>query len=208
MMQTNTTGGPHDRDRSWKAPAEAPHRPACATGKDIIAQTLVRHWAMPHAMDGNGMWVRCGDEECDFQSSRVALVGEEGAWAEHAYHVADLLGLAGIGELPVSQPDGSAHMRSMETLTALRTALQSAIDTPGAVTKSQLAALLAKYPVPDAPADEDLVIHHGILSVDLRECTCVASEWNTPEGCSHEDHCGLKPLLDISLALKRGGYSG
>jgi hypothetical protein len=96
----------------------------------------------------------------------------------------------------------------METLTALRTALQSAIDAPGNVTKSQLAALLAKHPVPDAPADEDLVIRDGILSVDRRECTCAASGWNVPEGCSHEDHCGLEPLLDISLALKRGGYRG
>lgn len=88
---------------------------------------------------------------------------------------------------------------------ALRTALQSAIDAPGAVTKSELAALLKKHP-PDAPADEDLVIRDGILSVDLRECTCAASDWNAPEGCSHEHHCGLKPLADISLALKRGGY--
>lgn len=95
----------------------------------------------------------------------------------------------------------------METSTGLHAALQSAIDAPGAVTKPQLAALLAKHPVPDAPADEDLVILDGILSVDLRECTCAASEWNTPEGCSHEHHCGLKPLADISLALERSGYS-
>lgn len=66
-------------------------------------------------------------------------------------------------------------MRSMETLTAARTALQSAIDAPGAVTKSQLAAQLAKHPVPAAPADEDLVVRDGILSVDLRKCTCAAS---------------------------------
>jgi hypothetical protein len=79
----------------------APHRPACATGKDIIARTLVLHWAQPSVMDGNVM-VQCAAEDCDFQSNRAALVGEEGAWAEHAYHVADLLELAGIGELPVS----------------------------------------------------------------------------------------------------------
>jgi hypothetical protein len=96
----------------------------------------------------------------------------------------------------------------METLTALRTELQSAIDAAGAVTKAQLAALLAKHPVPEAPAENDLVIRDGILSVDLRECTCAASGWNAPEGCSHERHCGLEPIADISLALKRGGYLG
>jgi hypothetical protein len=102
MMQTNTTGGLHDRTQARKAPAEAPHRPACATGKDIIARTLVLHWALPTVMDGSVMWVRCGAEDCDFRSSSVALVGEEGVWAEHAYHLADQLELAGIGELPVS----------------------------------------------------------------------------------------------------------
>lgn len=79
-----------------------PHRPACATGKDIIARTLLRHWALPTVMDGNVVCVQCGDDDCGFETSRAALVGEEGAWAEHAYHVADLLELAGIGELPVS----------------------------------------------------------------------------------------------------------
>lgn len=80
----------------------APHRPACATGKDIIARTLVLHWALPTVMDGNVVWIRCGAEDCDFRSSSVALIGEDGVWAEHAYHVADQLELAGIGELPVS----------------------------------------------------------------------------------------------------------
>lgn len=108
-MKTNTTGGPHDRAQPVAAPAETPAVPACATGKDIIAQTLVRHWPLPYVMDGNAMWVRCGDEECGFQSSRAALVGEEGAWAEHAYHVADLLELAGIGELnPRTSDAGTA----------------------------------------------------------------------------------------------------
>lgn len=97
-MQTNTTGGPHDRPQPWKAPAEPPHRPACATGKDIIAQTLVRHWALPSVEDGHVVIIDCADESCGFQSSHVDLVGEEGVWAEHAYHVADLLETAGIGE--------------------------------------------------------------------------------------------------------------
>lgn len=100
----------------------------------------------------------------------------------------------------------SAHMTVMENVTGLHTALQAAIDAPGAVTKSQLAALLAKFPAPEAPAENDLVIRDGILSVDLRECTCAASGWNAPEGCAHEHHCGLEPILDISLALERGGY--
>lgn len=99
-------------------------------------------------------------------------------------------------------------MTYMEAFTALHTALRSAIDAPGAVNKPQLVALLAKHPVPDAPAENDLVIRDGILSVDLRECTCAASGWDAPEGCAHEHHCGLEPLIDISLALERGGYRG
>lgn len=100
----------------------------------------------------------------------------------------------------------SAHMTGMENVTGLHTALRAAIDAPGAVTKSQLVALLAKFPVPDAPAENGLVIQDGILSVDRRECTCAASGWNAPEGCSHEHHCGLEPLLDIRLVLERSGY--
>ena len=88
----------------------------------------------------------------------------------------------------------------------LHLALQAAIEAPGTVTKSQLVALLAKFPLPEVPAENDLVIRDGILSVDLRECTCAASGWNTPEGCTHEHHCGLEPILDISGALERGGY--
>lgn len=97
-------------------------------------------------------------------------------------------------------------MTVMENVTGLHTALRAAIEAPGAVTKAQLAALLAKHPAPEVPAENDLVIQDGILSVDHRECTCAASGWNAPEGCSHEHHCGLEPLLDISLALERSGY--
>jgi hypothetical protein len=91
---------------------------------------------------------------------------------------------------------------------SLHYALQAAIDAPGAITKEQLAALLVKHPAPQLPDENDLVIRDGILSVDLRECNCVASEWNTPEGCGHESHCGLDPFLDISKALERAGYRG
>jgi hypothetical protein len=95
----------------------------------------------------------------------------------------------------------------MKSMT-LHQALQAAIDAPGAVTKSQLVALLKKHPAPELPGEDDLVIRDGILSVDLRECTCAASGWNTPEGCGHEHHCGLEPILDISKALERAGYRG
>lgn len=97
-MQTNTTGGPHDRPQPWKVPVEARHRPACATGKDVIAQILVSHWAKPVVDDGRPVIIDCMGENCGFQSSYVTLVGEEGIWAEHAYHVADLLEQAGINE--------------------------------------------------------------------------------------------------------------
>ncbi len=92
------------------------------------------------------------------------------------------------------------------TTTTLHQALQAAINASGTVTKSQLVALLKKHPAPEAPAENDLVIRDGILSVDLRECTCAASSLSAPEGCPHEHHCGLEPLLDISLALERSGY--
>jgi hypothetical protein len=97
-------------------------------------------------------------------------------------------------------------MGSMST--TIHQALQAAIEAPGAVTKTQLVALLKKHPAPELPAGNDLVIRDGILSVDLRECTCAASSLSAPEGCSHEHHCGLEPLLDISLALERAGYRG
>lgn len=94
------------------------------------------------------------------------------------------------------------------TTTTLHQALLLAINAPGAVTKSQLVSLLTEHPAPELPDENDLIIRDGILSVDLRECTCAASDFNAPEGCSHEHHCGLEPLLDISRALERDGYRG
>ena len=95
---------------------------------------------------------------------------------------------------------------SMGNLTGLHAALQSAIDTPGTVTKSQLVALLNAHPQPEAPAEEDLVIFDGVLSVDLKECTCVASSINDICGSAHEYSCGLEPLADIGTALKNAAY--
>lgn len=94
------------------------------------------------------------------------------------------------------------------TSATIHQALQAAIEAPGTVTKAQLVALLKKHPAPEAPAAEDLVIRDGILSVDLRECTCAASSLGAPEGCGHEHHCSLEPLLDISMALERAGLRG
>jgi hypothetical protein len=88
----------------------------------------------------------------------------------------------------------------------LHLALQTAINAPGAVTKSQLLELLKKHPAPELPDENDLVIRDGILHVDVKECNCAASDWNAPEGCGHEYHCGLDPIIDISRALERGGY--
>jgi hypothetical protein len=100
----------------------------------------------------------------------------------------------------------SAHMVGMDTTSNLHAALQAAINAPDGFTKAQLVGLLEKHPAPAVPSENDLVIRDGILSVDQYECTCTASDWNAPEGCSHEYHCGLEPLLDISRALERGGY--
>lgn len=97
-MHTNTTGGPNDRLQMWKAPVEAPHRPACATGKDIVARTLLRHWARPTVESGQVVIVDCADEDCGFQSNHADLVGADAVWAEHAYHIADLLERAGVAE--------------------------------------------------------------------------------------------------------------
>ncbi|MET4143932.1 hypothetical protein [Arthrobacter sp. UYCo732] len=83
MMQTDT---------------DTPHRPACATGKDIIAQTLVVHWPRPVVEGGRAVIVDCMGEGCGFQSSHADLVGEDAIWGEHACHVADLLEQAGIAE--------------------------------------------------------------------------------------------------------------
>jgi hypothetical protein len=93
----------------------------------------------------------------------------------------------------------------MKSMT-LHRALQAAIDAPGAVTKTQLVALLQKHPAPELPDENDLVIRDGILHVDVKECNCVASDMNAPEGCGHEYHCGLDPIIDIEQALKKAGY--
>jgi hypothetical protein len=90
-MQTNTTGGPHDRTPPRTAPSEA-------TGKEIIAKILVDHWAQPVVADGRPVIIDCMGDGCGFQSSHAARVGEEGIWTEHASHVADLLEQAGIAE--------------------------------------------------------------------------------------------------------------
>lgn len=88
----------------------------------------------------------------------------------------------------------------------LHLALQAAIDAPGAVTKNQLVALLAKHPAPVFPDEADLVIRDGILHVDVKECNCVASDAGAPQGCGHEYRCGLDPIIDIEQALKKAGY--
>lgn len=93
----------------------------------------------------------------------------------------------------------------MESMT-LHLALQAAIDAPGAVTKAQLAALLAKHPAPELPDENDLVIRDGILSVKLKTCNCAASDALAPQGCGHEYHCGLDPIIDIESALAKAGY--
>jgi hypothetical protein len=98
MMQTNTTGGTYDRPQSWKDSVEPPHRTSSTTGRDTIAKTLADHWAQPVVDNGRPVIIDCMGEGCGFQSRHAALVGEEGIWAEHAYHVADLLEQAGIAE--------------------------------------------------------------------------------------------------------------
>lgn len=94
------------------------------------------------------------------------------------------------------------------TTSSLHQEIRKEIADFGRVTIWRLEELLAKYPEVKVPAERDLVVRDGILSVDLRECTCAASSLSAPEGCSHEHHCGLEPLFDISLALERGGYRG
>lgn len=89
---------------------------------------------------------------------------------------------------------------------SLHLALQAAIDAPGVITKEQMAALLVKHPAPQFPDENDLVIRDGILHVDVKECNCAASDANAPQGCGHEYHCGLDPIIDIEQALKKAGY--
>ncbi|HEX9228109.1 MAG TPA: hypothetical protein VF885_16020 [Arthrobacter sp.] len=89
---------------------------------------------------------------------------------------------------------------------SLHLALQAAIDAPGVITKEQVAALLAKHPAPELPDENDLVIRDGILHVDVKACNCAASDANAPQGCGHEYHCGLDPIIDIEQALTKAGY--
>jgi hypothetical protein len=74
------------------------HLPTRPGGKDLIAGILVDHWARPYTEEGCVLVVDCMGQGCGFQSSHVYLVGEDGMWAEHARHVAELLERAGVAE--------------------------------------------------------------------------------------------------------------
>ncbi|QDG89094.1 hypothetical protein [Pseudarthrobacter sp. NIBRBAC000502770] len=65
----------------------------------------------------------------------------------------------------------------MRNPASLHSALQASISTPGAITKTHLVTLLKRFPEPGVPAEQDLVIVDGVLSVDLPEYNCAASDY-------------------------------
>ncbi|MBG0738748.1 hypothetical protein IV500_04855 [Paeniglutamicibacter antarcticus] len=73
-------------------------RPVRATGKHLVARTLIEHWGRPSVADGRVIIIDCMAAGCGFQSGHADLVGGDNIWAEHAYHVADVLEQAGVAE--------------------------------------------------------------------------------------------------------------
>mgnify|MGYP003557230739 CR=1 FL=1 len=97
-------------------------------------------------------------------------------------------------------------MTGMGTPSSLHQAIRNEISAHGRVTTERLEEMLAKHPAPELPDENDLVILDGSLHVEVKECNCVASDSMSPEGCGHEYHCGLDPIIDIEQALKTAGY--
>lgn len=69
--------------------------------------------------------------------------------------------------------------------------------TAGAVDK----IVAAGYRKPPTIDNDKLVIDDGMLLLDVGSCTC------TPYGSSHERHCGVEYLDDLTKPLERAGYS-
>lgn len=74
------------------------------------------------------------------------------------------------------------------------------IDAP---TYEALAAnlLAAGYRKPPTIDNDKLLIQDGLLLLDVGGCTC------EPYGGSHEPHCGVEYLDDLTKPLERAGYS-
>lgn len=62
------------------------------------------------------------------------------------------------------------------------------------------AILAAGYRKPPTIDNDKLLIKDGMLLLDVGSCTC------TPYGSSHEPHCGLEYLDDLTKPLERAGY--
>lgn len=60
--------------------------------------------------------------------------------------------------------------------------------------------LAAGYRKPPTIDNDKLLIKDGMLLLDVGSCTC------TPYGSSHEPHCGLEYLDDLTKPLERAGY--
>lgn len=61
--------------------------------------------------------------------------------------------------------------------------------------------LAAGYRKPPTIDNNKLLIDDGLLLLDVGGCTC------TPYGSSHERHCGVEYLDDLTKPLERAGYS-
>jgi len=70
-----------------------------------------------------------------------------------------------------------------------------------AITDVADAILAAGYRKPPTIDNDKLIIKDGLLLLDVGDCTC------TPYGSSHEYHCGLEYLNDLTKPLERAGYT-
>ncbi|MDQ1053195.1 hypothetical protein QE394_001123 [Arthrobacter sp. SORGH_AS 212] len=57
------------------------------------------------------------------------------------------------------------------------------------------------YRKPPVIENDKLLIQDGMLLLDVGDCTC------TPYGSSHERHCGVEYLDDLTKPLERAGYA-
>lgn len=73
----------------------------------------------------------------------------------------------------------------------------------GGVTAENMAdaILAAGYRKPLTIDNDKLVIDDGLLLLDVGSCTC------SPYGASHERHCGVECLDDLTKPIQRAGYT-
>lgn len=93
------------------------------------------------------------------------------------------------------------HMSAMGYASFCTSDLEAVLDGELNLQTVADAILAAGYRKPLTIENEKLLIEDGMLLLDVGSCTC------TPYGSSHERHCGLEYLDDLTKPLARAGYT-